>query len=280
MKSSLLSVYLVAVMAFCFPGADSASAQSIFLEPNNMGSVHLEALRPGFERVDLSNFSFALFLSGRIQAGENLQIRGDIPYVTYTIESYNYYWGGYSGSQGENAIGNPYLGVDIGSPRRGFQGEFGIRVPVVDTASEATEVGMLADPVERMEAFIPETLPIFLGVNYRHRSDNGFAMRMRLAPVVWFFVGSGSGDPEIFVLYSAQAWYEVQKVGVGGGFSGRVITTGDDDGFGERSLHQFGFFANYAFESFLPGFQVRFPLDKDLRDFMVPSYCISVGVQL
>ena len=280
MKSSLFWVFLVAFVAVCLQGVDQAPAQSIFLEPNNMGSVHLEALRPGFGGVNLSNLSFALFLSGRFQVGEALQIRGEIPYMTYKVDPTDHYWGQSSGSEGKNAIGNPYVGLDVGSSQKGTQGEFGFRLPVVKDTSGAEREGSATDPVERMEAFIPEILPLYLGVNYRHRSSNGFALRLRLVPVFWFYVGSGSQDTDLFFLYSAQAWYETEKVGVGGGFSGRAIATGDEDGFGERSLHQFGFFANYAFGSFLPGFQIRIPLDQDLRDYLVPAYSISVGVKL
>ncbi len=79
MKSPIYPAFLVMITVICFPGAEPAQAQSIFLEPNNIGSVHLEALRPGFGGQDLSTLTFALFLSGRIQAGENIQIRGEIP---------------------------------------------------------------------------------------------------------------------------------------------------------------------------------------------------------
>ena len=286
MKPVIHSAFLVLGATFCFLGADSARAQSIFLEPNNIPSVHLEALRPGFGGVNLTNFSFAFFLSGRIPVGEELQIRGDIPYMTYKMDddSYSHYYYGYSSTpQSDNAFGNPYLGLDFGNLENGYHGELGVRLPVVKDSSGAEEAGILTDPVERMEAFAQEVLPVYLGVNYRYRSDNGFAMRLRLVPVIWFRVGDSSDeDTDIFALFSAQAWYENEKVGVGGGFSGRYLTTGDADDFGERTLHQFGFFANYSFGSVMPGFQVRFPLDSDLKDFadLVPSYSLSIGVKL
>jgi len=280
MKSPIYPAFLVMITVICFHGAEPAQAQSIFLEPNNLGSVHLEALRPGFGGQDLSTLTFALFLSGRIQAGEIVQIRGEIPYMTYKEDGRENYYGYTPPSQGKNALGNPYVGLDVGRSRKGFQGEFGIRIPVVKDNSGAEAEGLATDPVERMEAFIRDIMPIYLGVNYRYRSDIGFALRIRLVPVVWFYTGSGSQDTDIFALYSAQAWYETEKVGVGGGFSGRLIATGDAEGFGERSFHQFGFFANYAFGSFLPGFQVRFPLDKDLKDYFIPAYSFSIGVKL
>lgn len=283
MKSNFLKSFLVLLLTVCLGGTDSVQAQSIFLEPNNNPAVHLEALRPGFGGIDLSETTFALYLSGRISLGEMLQLRAEVPYMTFQADYNNYYGNGYTYSTAtKNAFGNPYVGLDAGNLERGFHGEFGFRVPVVKDNNTAARSGVLTDPVERMEAFVREILPLYMGVNFRHRSQNGFAMRLRLVPVFWIGVGSGNDDDtDIFALYSAQTWYESGKVGVGAGFSGRFIATGDADGFGERSLHQFGFFANYAFGSFLPGFQVRFPLDKDLRDEgYVPAYSFSVGVKL
>lgn len=282
MKSLFLSVLLVLLATVLLQGGDSAQAQSIFLEPNNIPAVHLEALRPGLGGMDFSESTFALFLSSRITLGERLQLRAEVPYMTFQVEKINCCGNVYSSSTGtENAFGNPYVGVDGGDLERGFQMEFGFRVPVVKDNKTAAQSGILTDPVERMEAFVRDIVPVYMGVNFRHRSQNGFAMRLRLVPVFWIDVGSGSNkDTDIFLLYSAQAWYESGKVGVGGGFSGRFIATGEAEGFGERSLHQFGFFANYAFGSFLPGFQVRFPLDEDLKDSYVPAYSISIGVKL
>jgi hypothetical protein len=67
----------------------------------------------------------------------------------------------------------------------------------------------------------------------------------------------------------------------GGGITGRMITTGDAGGFDERSFHQFGFFANYSFGSLMPGFQIRFPLDDNIRAMGVnPTYSLSLGWKL
>ena len=107
-------------------------------------------------------------------------------------------------------------------------------------------------------------------------------MRLRMVPVFWLWVGSRSSrDSDLYAMYSAQAWYENEKVGVGGGISVRIIGTGDADGFDQRSLHQFGFFANYTFGSVMPGFQIRFPLDDGIRAAgLNPTYSISFGVKL
>lgn len=286
MKSTIITAFLVVVAAGFALDTDSARAQSIFLEPNSQGSIHLEALRPGVPIINLSTLTFAYFLSGQIRAGEGLQIRAEVPFMYYKLDEQQYY--GESSTEAQSGFGNLYLGLDVGSPNNGFQGEFGLRLPTMDNDSEVVEFGILTDPVERIEAFVPDLVPIYAGANYRFKSDNGFGMRLRMVPVFWMWINEQSqADPEVFVQYSAQAWYEDKKVGVGGGFSGRIlITDGGGTGIGERTINQFGFFANYTFGSVMPGFQVRFPLDADLKDAtrdnlgMTPSYSLSIGFKL
>lgn len=292
MKSRFVGIILILLAASTLFTAGVVQAQSIFLEPNSGPGINLEALRLGSPYANYSNLSFAYYLSANIPVGDGLQLRTEIPWVYYQRDylAYNYDYG-YSYpyiKEGEsvNSFGNPYLGVDVGNLFDGFAGEFGIRVPVMNRTSDVGSSEAMNDPVERLEAFAPDILSIFVGGNYRYRSGNGFAMRLRAVPVVWIPVGDqSSADPEVFVIYSAQAWYEDHKVGVGGGFSGRMIMTGDSEGLGERTLHQFGFFANYQFGNVMPGFQVRFPLDADLKDpfqglGMSPNYSLSIGIKL
>jgi len=276
MKSKMVKSSLCLTCWFLLVGGAPALAQSIFLEPNSIPAVHLEALRPAHSEVNFTNPSFGYFLSARFKTGENFGLKFELPVMHYAVQDYQ----GYS-AESRTGVGNPYLGVEVGSARTGIQGEFGFRIPVVDRDNEAAQMGMLVDPVERLEAFTRDFLPIYAGLSYRYRSDNGLALMLRGVPVLWAYIGDGSSDNEIFLLHSAQIWYETEKVGVGAGFSGRLLATGDASGFGDRTLYQFGFFANYQFGNFMPGFQMRFPLDKDLKDSgLSPSYSLSVGLAI
>ncbi len=289
MKKLIFTAILLIGSAGLFLETDSARAQSIFLEPNTEGGIHLEALRPSFDNVNLNNTSFSFYLSARIEVGRDLQLRAELPYITFKEDDPRYYYDPYVGyyyyqSPGSgDSFGNPYLGLDFGKSNNGFQGEVGFRMPVAQDYNNALDLGMATDPVERLEAYVSDLLPLYFGANYRYKSKSGFGMRLRMVPVFWLYLNntSNNSDNDVFVLYSAQAWYENEKVGVGGGFSGRYITTGHGHDFGDRSLHQFVFFGNYSFGKIMPGFQVRFPLDSDLKDNgMNPSFSLSIGVKL
>jgi hypothetical protein len=280
-----LTLFLLVLVAFAAVLAPAdARAQSIFLEPNSGPGIHLEALRPNISGINFTNLSYSYYLSGRFRAGETLRIRVEVPYVFYKAEygfydEYGYYVEGTS--DGRSSLGNPYLGVEVGSELEGFRGEFGFRLPVVEREDEAWDMGMAADIVERLEAHLPDYLPVYAGGNYKYRSGNGLGLLIRLVPVLLFYNGEGSGDTEVQIIHSAQVWYEDEKVGVGAGFSGRYDGSGEADDFGERTLYQFGFFGNYRFGNFMPGFQVRFPLDSDLKDGWInTSYSFSLGVAL
>jgi hypothetical protein len=279
MKTLIIIVFLAIVAIGLILDTDSARAQSTLLEPNNGAAIHLEILRPNAHGVDISNTSFAFFLSGRVQMGGDLFLRAELPFVNYKEESSLDWW---RSSENDSQFGNPYLGLDVGNPDNGFQGEFGVRVPVVSNFTETAAAGSSADYIERFESFLPDLLPIYMGVNYRLKTDNGFGMRLRMVPVFWLWVGDRSNsDNDLYLMYSGHAWYENEKVGVGGGISGRFLGTGDADGFDQRSLHQFGFFANYTFGSVMPGFQIRFPLDDGIRRRGVnPTYSLSIGFKL
>jgi len=278
MKSSTIPLFLLLLTALMVSMAGLAEAQSIYLEPNTGAAAQLELLRPGFGGVRLSNLSFGYYLSAGVQVGETLLLRGEVPYMYWKLDEDQDY--GYShDDEGHGGFGNPYLGLDVGSSRAGAQGEFGLRLPLTSDTSDVAAAGLLTDYVERMEAFVPDLLPVYAGVNYRYRSSNGLGLRLRLTPVFWLWTGDRSqADTEVFALYSAQVWYEDAKVGVGGGFSGRFLVTEDGD-LGDRTLHQFGFFANYRFGNVLPGFQARFPLDDGLRrEGLTPTYSLSIGI--
>lgn len=283
MKTPTLPILIFFVLVVGLIATESA-AQSVFLEPNSGPGIHLEALRPNITGINFTNLSYSYYLSGRFRVGDGLRIRMEIPYASYSSEeSYYDEYGMYheGTSDRQSSLGNPYLGVEVGSELEGFRGEFGIRLPVVERDSEAWDMGLAADIVERLEAHLPDYLPIYAGGNYKYRSSNGLGLLFRLVPVILVYDGDGNGDTELQVIHSAQVWYEDAKVGVGAGFSGRYDASGEADNFGERTLYQFGFFGNYRFGNFMPGFQVRFPLDSDLKDNgLNTSYSISLGVAL
>jgi len=137
-------------------------------------------------------------------------------------------------------------------------------------------------PFRVNQAFLPDILSFHAGANYRYRSPDGFALRLRFCPLIWIGTGDRSSiDPELFVLYAAQAGYEGEMVAVGGGLSGRYLLTAEGEStLGSRTMHQFGLYANFDLGGWGPGIQARLPLDDDLQDVTDPVFSLSVSWKL
>lgn len=276
MKTTMivLAVVLLAVVMVGGP----AQAQSIWLEPPSATDVNLEIVKPAIKMTDLTTFSLIYYLSGRFAVGSNTQLVAEIPFAHYAQANPTILGPFTRPAEADNAFGNPYLGLNFGPPRDGWQMELGVRLPMAESDKRATGMAALGEFLERSEAFLPEVLTIVTGANYRSKAATGATFRARLAPIVWIGTGDNAEmDPELFILYALQAGYENRTVAVGGGLSGRFIVTGDDLDFGERTLHQLGIYGNFDFGGWGPGLQVRLPLDNDMTSLLDPTVSLSIS---
>jgi len=270
---------LVVLLSFlgAYLNANEILAQSIWLEPLGDKEINLEIIKPAFNEdgyldADFTTFTLTYFLSGRFAFGENSRIVGELPLAHAATDD---------GNDSDTAVGNLYLGAEFGQVRSGIQGDVGVRIPTASTDNIASIVGAFSDYVDRVEAFLPEVLSVIAAGKYKYRSSEGVGLGVRLAPVLWIDTGDGGGDStELFVLYSLMAWYESEVVGIGGGFSGRFFATVSDADFGQRTNHQLGVFANLTLGRWLPGVQLRVPLDEDLKDLLATEISFSIGVKL
>lgn len=253
-------------------GPSGLEAQSIWLEPQSDRAVYLEVLKPSFEGFDFSFFTTSWYWSVRWPLRGNILLVAEVPFSNASVEDTDM-----SGT----AFGNVYLGIEGGGSESPIVGEIGVRVPLAPSEGDggfAAEVSAFADLVDRWEAFQSDVLSVHGAVNYRSRATPGLGLRVRVAPVLWIDTGDVlSDDVEFWALYSAQAWYDGEKVTAGAGFSGRLLVTEDDADFGERTFHQIGMFVSLLFDRFQPGVQLRIPLDEDLSDLLNPSVSLSLG---
>jgi hypothetical protein len=268
--------FLLFSLLFCaFWAPGSAFAESIWLpQPTQGDELRLEAVLPNLKDADFTTFSLAWFLSGTFQAKETLAFSVDVPFAHVANPE---------GSESSSAIGNPYLGLRLGSHDTAVMGELGVRLPFAPDNEEAALFGYLIDQVDRTEAFLPEVASATVGVNYRYRSAEGFGVRLRLAPVLWFDSGTTLADDfEAWIRYSAQGFYQAGPATFGGGITGRYWASSNDSGdnFGQRSIHEFDLFVNLDYGRLRPSLRIRVPLDEDLTEIYEPSAVLSLGVGL
>ena len=273
-----LNIFSLVLVLICTGLIDSHGlfAQPMWLDRSHDKTFSLEILKPDFEGDDNTTFTTsALFLSGRFEATNNTYVVGEIPFSHFGTES------DFSNDESENAIGNPYLGIEIHSENYPVFGEIGLRLPLApkDDGEDAAFMGCLTDFVDRAEAFIIDAFPISGAVNYFYKDPAGLVLRFRGGSAIWIATGDRD-ETELFLLYNAQAGYESQGFSFVTGFSGRWLLTEEDLDFGERTFHQLGLAANVTFEKVQPGISFRVPLDEDMTDILDFVFGLTFGINL
>lgn len=252
-----------------------AYAQPIWFDRGQEKMVLLEIDKPDFGEGATTTFAtVALLLTGRFPAASKIAVVGEIPFAHLGLES---------GAEGEghDAIGNPYLGIEIGGRDSRVLGEIGLRLPLAseDESENALFVGYFTELIDRAEAFAPDAFPISGALNYVHRSPDGLVLRLRGGSAAWIATGERE-ESELFLLYSAQAGFESQGARLVGGLSGRILLSEEDADLGERTLQQFGGACSFRVGSVEPGVSVRIPLDEDLSDTVELVVAFGLGIVL
>ena len=254
---------IVCVLAMVVCNVSVSVSQPIWLSREGDRVITWEFLKPNFSGDDRTSFlTSANFLSCRVRV-QKIAVVADIPFAHYGLDVEG-------ADVGDDAIGNPYIGVELSSGENFFV-ELGARLPLApdDNSDEniAVLVGILTDYVDRVEAFAVDAIPIVGAVNYLYRNPSGLGFRLRGGPSLLMATGERN-EAEAYILYSAQLGYFGPVVNFSGGLSGRWWVTSDLDGFGEQTLHQFVFALGFTPGVVQPSVNIRLPLDQDFSDML------------
>ncbi len=260
------------------------TAQSIRLDGHQHPALALEILKPNFDDAFfLSNTTFptsVMFLSLRYPLSARAAVVTELPFAHGGVEFSTGSDGGENVSG--SALGNPYLGLEIGGENSLFFAEIGARAPMTRINNLGTSIAVLAEFAERLEAFVPDYLPLIALANFQYRHHNGLSLRLRCGPSFWINTERQENDDatEWFLLYSAQAGYETETVSVQGGANGRWFLSVGEGSFGERTVHELGLAASLGLGRAWPGVQFRLPLDADLKEILDFSFGFHIGIRL
>ncbi|RMG40174.1 MAG: hypothetical protein D6732_03370 [Methanobacteriota archaeon] len=243
------------------------NAQAIWTHHTMDRGVALEALKPTFTDNEGVEFSTsALYLSAHTTIGKGFWIIGELPVVHY----------GFSPTQdqqneqeiSETAVANAYFGFQYQTTGREFMADVGVRLPFLSEEKEiASQSGLYSD-LERWDAFVPHALT-FSGLGrYQHRFDNGFYAGVRGGAAYQINTEKDAGEDRanFYLLYGINAGYAMERLDFNADLIGRFLTTNEEGGFGENTMHLATLSANYRVGKVQPGLLVKLPLDKDLTD--------------
>ena len=238
--------------------AAPASAQAFWLDHETSG-LSLEVLNPTPEEGDLDLANLAVFATAAVQIGEGALLVLEIPFSRAE--------GGVGGSDTETAVGNPYIGFRTApGEATGLRWSAGVRIPIASDGNAATGVGLLSSTSDRFEAFIPDLLAVAVAGRYVGGLSDIAYVSGRLGAVG--DVPTDEGDVDVFLQYGAKSWIESQGLAAGLGLSGRYLLTEPDLTFGDRTLHELGIWAEYAFGSISPGVRVQLPVGDQMSGFV------------
>ena len=259
-RSSSWSTLATALAVFLLAYPATLSAQSVWMGQRPPKSFSIEWLKPSFDGSDVGFLTSALFLSGRVPLADNVRLTAELPVAHVSSDSE-------FDDASDTAIGNPYLGIELGESTGSLWGEIGVRAPLASSDNEAVFVGILAD-FDRFEAFVPDVLSIVGQATLASRSTSGFSVRLRGGSSVLINTDKEAFEDggELYLAYSGQGWYAAGPVQIGAGVTGRMLVTEDDLSLGERSIHQGGLSLIATLGKVQPGIYVKVPLDEDLKD--------------
>ena len=264
------AVAALAALAAASAWPAAAAAQSPWVERPAEPAITLEAIKARPDGGGLTFPSSAWFLSGSVPVAEAATFVVELPLAYGALDG-----GRFGGGESDFSIGDPYLGAILGAPGSDLTGELGVRVPLASEDNLGSAVGILSDPVDRMEAFLPKVVSFSGTLNYGHTTPEGFAVGLRLGPRVWLRTESDFQDTaELFAVYGLQAGYRGERGRLMVGLDGRAIITESDLSLGERTLHELAVGGALRLGRVEPGLVVRLPLDQDLSEL------IDYGVEL
>jgi hypothetical protein len=232
-------------------------------------SVKIEVLKPQFEfgGGKPSFFTTAWFVTVSVPIIKGIDFVGQLPFAFGKLEDARV-------PTKDETIGNPAIGLRLGGEH--FTLDVTARLPLVKN-DFAAFVGALAD-IDRQEAFVPDIVP-FIGM-IRTKIDlakfsihpyggASFNLKTEQERNEFFarIFNLREDDGELYLLYGAEGWLQLQPVYLGAAFNGRTwVTSGGT--FSNSSIHQISIRARLEFENVAPGVLFRFPLDDILLDYL------------
>jgi len=258
-------------------------AQPLLNGGNHDKIISLEILKAKRDQHDNTKFTtFVLYLTGRFALSRNLTLIGELPFshdahkrVFVDAQNNGHYE---DPPSRENAIGNPYLGIEFRRENSLVFGEIGFRPPFAPDDEHVSFSGFWTDFVDRADAFVKEATTVSGALNYMINTPTGFVLRIRGGTTLWMAPDEPDEESEWFLNYSAQVGYELPQISLVVGFSSR-IWMGEDPELG-KSFHQIGIATNMNLGVAQPGISLRVPIGKEMTEILDYLYSLNLSLNL
>lgn len=262
----------VAILATAFPRSPAA-AQDLWPEPRREPTVDFEWVRPRVDGADLTALAGFWRLTAAIPVDDKARVVVVLPYTVAESDA--------AFAQGEtSAIGNIYLGAEIGSPGSPLTGHLGAYLPTAaEAGGDPAVLGFLGD-FDRLEAYLPNSLAMRGGLQYRQRDPGGIVYGFRFGGSGIAPTGGGGGSAELLLDYGLIFGVEQERLRITGTLDGRLFATvGGQANLGDRTVNQAGVELVLLGWRVEPRVVVRVPMDEQL-DGVGPMFGLGATLRL
>jgi len=235
-----------------------AAAQDLWPEPRREATVDFEWVRPRIEGTDLGTLAGLYRLSVAVPVDAKARLVVVVPYTVADIES--------PFAEAEDAaLGNIYVGAEIGPPGGTLTGQLGAYLPTAaEDAGDPAALGFLGD-FDRLEAYLPNTLAMRGGVQYRRTDPGGVLYGFRFGGSGIAPTGGGGRSAELIIDYGLIFGVQTGWLRLAATVDGRFgATAGASIPLGDLTVHQAGLEAVLLGWRVEPRLIVRVPMDEQL----------------
>lgn len=236
----------------------AAAAQDLWPEPRREPTADLEWVRPRIEGADLGTFAGFWRLTAAVPVDEKARLVVVVPYTVAEVE-------GSIAQDATTALGNIYVGAEIGSPGATLTGYLGAYLPTAaEDAGDPAVLGVLGD-FDRLEAYLPNALAMRGGMQYRRTDPGGVLYGFRFGGSGIAPTGGGGGSAELIIDYGLIFGVETARLRLAATIDGRFgATAGTGIPLEDLTVHQAGFEVVLLGWRVEPRLIVRVPMDEQL----------------
>jgi hypothetical protein len=248
--------------------AAPVAAQELWPGPQ-ASRFRLDIAKPSFDSDGTGFFTLSVLPSVRFPVGP-VRLTADLPLVFYSPED----------GEGDQQIGNPWIGVEFGKAGGPLTFQAGARLPLAngDDESEALYVGILGD-WDHVEAYLPEVFSFTGSAIYQRHTEKGLVLGARLGTTMISYkedYWGSDADADLMASYGLRIGYDRNRMMLAATLTGRLILTSEDDE--DSDIHQLGFEAGYRFGKVMPMVGLRLPLNGDLKEEV--NNVLTVGIKI
>ncbi|MCM2272158.1 MAG: hypothetical protein NDJ18_06365 [candidate division Zixibacteria bacterium] len=276
--SSILAVALLLIIA----GATSIQAQVNWWRLDNETAITMEWSKADFAgRIadELGFFNTILFLGAQIRVSPSVNLVAELPITTWDVKDpmvYDLGWYFYDWED-EQAIGNPYLGLEYSRPGAPILFALGVRPPLASDDKLFAAVVGLFGAADRFEAFVPDLWTFSLAIGGRSSATVGPAYRFLIGPTL---LVPDAGDAEVLLDWSALFGFRGTIAHAGFEYAGRMILTENYDDLGDRFDQFIGLVGGLNIGQVEPGVQFRYAIDDEYREWIDFTFGINLKIRL